>query len=507
MRSPLLPHRLRIDVLRRSRSLRPRVAVAIGVLLTCTNASGCGSPNDPLPPASGLPVLALRGLVLRPGETTEVVLRNESELVVGSSLPSAADLGLAASDSRTVQIRDRRLIAVSEGRSELTVSLGGQSARDTILIKQHAATALMSISAGDSHTCGFDQLGQVWCWGENWFGQAEPAAPLTQGIGFAAARRIRTPEPAIALSAGATFTCMIGASGAAYCWGDSRDGQALAQASVEKGIRQYRHPSPFLAISAGVDHACALTSQGEAVCWGTNASGQLGTVPGPPRPPAIVGGIPALTTISAGGRFTCGTSSDNQLWCWGSNSYGNIDPASPRPSVAPQRIHGSHLFADVDAGQHHTCGLLTDRSLWCWGGNDAGQAGHSVPSAIAAFARVGDLRYLRVASGDRRTCAIDSTSRAYCWGSNEWGALGKGSTAQAPLHELIGQAPAPIESSHSTIDALAVGGTHHACALTTTRAPVCWGDNRMGQLGAGVTLRDSATTANLSTVPLPVRFR
>ncbi|MCL2825292.1 MAG: RCC1 repeat-containing protein, partial [Polyangiaceae bacterium] len=72
------------------------------------------------------------------------------------------------------------------------------------------------------------------------------------------------------------------------------------------------------------------------------------------------------------------------------------------------------------------------------------------------------------------------TGIVVCWGFNGGGRLGDGTTATRVV-------PTPVAGLTSPVSAIAAG-TRHMCALSSTGAVVCWGDNSMGQLGDGTTV-------------------
>ena len=81
------------------------------------------------------------------------------------------------------------------------------------------------------------------------------------------------------------------------------------------------------------------------------------------------------------------------------------------------------------------------------------------------------------------TCALRSTGAAVCWGDNSYGQLGDGTTTASMSATTVAGISDAIE-----IDA----GGSHSCARRQTGAIVCWGDNSYGQLGDGTTTDASA---------------
>jgi alpha-tubulin suppressor-like RCC1 family protein len=88
-----------------------------------------------------------------------------------------------------------------------------------------------------------------------------------------------------------------------------------------------------------------------------------------------------------------------------------------------------------------------------------------------------------VAAGGEHTCAIDTSGAAWCWGNNSHGQLGEGT--DNPANE-----PQLVTGGHRFASITA--GDFHTCALDTSGAAWCWGANDWGyefipagQLGDG----------------------
>src|SRR5687767_1321656 len=60
-----------------------------------------------------------------------------------------------------------------------------------------------SVATGRAHSCAIDHGGDVYCWGENSFGQVTPSS---RGI-VLAPTRVVLPGPAVQVAAGRQFNC------------------------------------------------------------------------------------------------------------------------------------------------------------------------------------------------------------------------------------------------------------------------------------------------------------
>ncbi len=211
------------------------------------------------------------------------------------------------------------------------------------------------ITVGDAHSCAYDTLNGLRCWGDNSNGQVQPPAGLS-GL--------------TSLAAGHQFTC-AGKSSGVSCWGLNDQQQLNAPALT--GV---------LKVTAGYDHACAIHSGGVS-CWGSNANGQLNGQPIFNNP----------LGIAAGGFHTCVLDNDG-VKCWGQNDAGQTD--------VPPLINPSKLAA----GGKHNC-VLDTGSLLCWGDNSLGQL-DNIPT-------LSNLKSL--SAGAAHSCVVDD-SGVRCWGGN-----------------------------------------------------------------------------------------
>jgi alpha-tubulin suppressor-like RCC1 family protein len=82
----------------------------------------------------------------------------------------------------------------------------------------------------------------------------------------------------VSVAAGDQHTCALIAGGEAWCWGANSNGQ------LGRGTIGGSSPTPaavggglsFVALTAGTAHTCGRTTNGSLYCWGGNAFGQLG---------------------------------------------------------------------------------------------------------------------------------------------------------------------------------------------------------------------------------------
>ena len=276
----------------------------------------------------------------------------------------------------------------------------------------------VSLSAGSYFTCGVSTLGELRCWGSDYFGQVSD-----------------TPEDAPSqLDAGSNHACAQFDDGAVVCWGVS-DGSSADHGQVSD------IPSTLLTqVSAGGAHSCGVAPSGEARCWGWDEAGQVGGVPSA-----------MFQMVSAGAFHSCGVGEDTSIRCWGAQDGGLNDAGQ---STAPTTLS----FAEVGTGYLHSCALTITGEVQCWGLTD--------PSHAAEGGQVTDTpsedAFAMLSVGFNHSCALTrQEGRIACWGDNTAGQV----------------SGAPEDSGYLQIAA----GSEHSCALDRIGRAVCWGDDSAGQ--------------------------
>ena len=200
------------------------------------------------------------------------------------------------------------------------------------------------VAMGDAHSCARLSSGQVYCWGNNSYGQ------LGNGSSTSASRPVRAEVAA---------------------------GTPLANTS---------------SITAGRGISCARLSNGEVYCWGRNDYGQAGGPFGvnatrPKRigadltPAFLATSGPRVTSLYATANTLCaeGNTSNRELACWGYGTDGTLGNGTTSSSSVPVGV-GDPLnpligVADYGVGQYFGCALLENGLVYCWGSNNLGQLG------------------------------------------------------------------------------------------------------------------------------------
>ena len=336
------------------------------------------------------------------------------------------------------------------------------------------------VSAGTHHTCALTDNGGVKCWGRNTYGQLGDDTTTDR---LTPVDVVGLSSGVVSVSAGNHHTCALLNTGAVKCWGRNNFGRLGDGTTIDRHtpVDVVGLPSDVSNVVTGFRHTCALLDTGGVMCWGANESGQLGdNTNNTSLVPIYVYHLThGAISVSAGSYHSCAVTNRDELKCWGANYSGQLGNGTTTDSNIPITING---FADqvmqVSAGEDHTC-ARTASLVYCWGENEAGQLGDGTTLDRLTPIYVPDLVGVAAAisAGLHQTCALTITGGAKCWGGNEFGQLGTGTTTDSTI-------PADVVGLASGVTAISAGD-YHSCADASGQV-LCWGDNQYGQLGTGV---------------------
>ena len=361
------------------------------------------------------------------------------------------------------------------------------------------------IAAGGAHSCMI-QSGTAYCWGSNSNGQLgdgstiSSTSPVPVYTGGVLAGRTLTQ-----IVAGASNTCALDSTGAAYCWGLNTSGQLGNNSSLTQSLVPVTVTTSgvltgktLTQLAAGNAHVCALDSTGTAYCWGSNGNGQLGinsTTKSPVPVAVTTGGVLSgvtLTQLAAGYGHTCAVSSTGAAYCWGANGNGQLGNSSTTPSLVPVAVTTSGVLSGLsltqvsaDQGGQYTCALASTGAAYCWGAASYGQLGNGasstpgVPVAVSTSGVLSGVSLTQIATGSGTTCAVSSGGAGYCWGQDANGELGNNSTTSGTVP--VAMTTSGLGSAE-TLTQVSLG-TNFGCALDSANAVYCWGLNTSGQVG------------------------
>ena len=198
----------------------------------------------------------------------------------------------------------------------------------------------------------------------------------------------------------------------------------------------------------------------------------------------------AYKQISTGELFTCAVTTTGAAKCWGYNYYGQLGDGTTTDRLTPVTVTGlASGVATISAGDNHTCAVTTTGAAKCWGINTFGKLGDGTTTNRLTPVTVSGLTsgVASITAGNLHTCAVTTTGAAKCWGNNGSGELGDGTTT----NRITPTAVSGLTSGVARITA----GDSDTCAVTTAGAAKCWGNNGTGQLGDGTTTNRLTPTA------------
>ena len=215
-------------------------------------------------------------------------------------------------------------------------------------IKIMEGTVIKQVSAGMTHTLAIDEDGQLWGWGENYFGQ------IGNGTTTGQSRPVKVTVPA-----GTKFV-QISAKGG---WPGGENG----------------------------GHSLAIEEGGQLWVWGWNSYGEQGrgSTGGTFSTPGKIMTGTVITQISAGRYHNMALDKDGNIYTWGRNNNYQIGDETTTNRNSPQLIGTG--FKMISAGGEHNLAIDAGGHLFAWGQNDLGQVGNGttanqmVPAQIIPF--------------------------------------------------------------------------------------------------------------------------
>jgi alpha-tubulin suppressor-like RCC1 family protein len=295
-------------------------------------------------------------------------------------------------------------------------------------------SGVAAIAAGDNQSCALTTSGGVKCWGNNVNGQLGNGTTTQSNVPVDVTG---LTSGVITLGAGDNHTCAALGTGGVKCWGWGSSGQlghnAITSSSTPVDVQGLPAGTTATALTGGYRHTCAVLSDGSARCWGRNNEGQLGNSSNTTGRVAVTptGLTNGITAIVAGGAHTCAVQTGT-VRCFGFNNAGQLGNNTTTQSNSPVTATGLTNITAVAAGGSHSCALSATGAVSCWGLNQDGELGiglGDVNNVTTPTAVPGLTGQTEISAGIQHVCSRTSTT-IKCWGLNTSGQLGNGNTTR-----------------------------------------------------------------------------
>ena len=354
---------------------------------------------------------------------------------------------------------------------------------------QHGACIgkIVQLSLGYDFACTLHDDGAVRCWGYNGDGELG-------GTGGPGPMIVPLPMAATQISASNRLACAVLADTSLWCWGlpDGNTRTAPAPLFSLTGVKT-------VALSFDVG-GCVILTTGGVTCWGRNEVGQLGlgTVAASSAtlsPPNPVPGISTATQLSHSGGTVCVLLTNGNMVCWGSNSQGQIGNGSfdssgnvvpspePSPTTVPN-ISGAVQMSTSGVDSYALLGGANAGALMSLGNDLYAGRGGGLGQLFTPGRMAGTTQFASICSQNTQ-CAMTTTGTVMCWGYNDQGQVGVPASTSASTSGFVYDPVAVAGLTSPT--SVACGGDFN-CAITNAGLGVmCWGSDKFGQLGDGMT--------------------
>lgn len=377
------------------------------------------------------------------------------------------------------------------------------------------------VGYGDIGGRAIDNLGKLWQWGTNGYGQlgvndtTNRFVPVRSSDFGSLVNKTVTQVAHTLSPEGYGSTCVLTSDGKVHACGYNGYGQLGQGDTVQRNVfTELPVLTNVTKVAAGRERYTtyyALTSAGAVYAWGYNAEYQLGNGnTTQANIPTLIAGLSGITIVDiipfAYGCFAIAQNGD--LYAWGVNSYGALGTGAVAGAnqTTPLKVSTNVAKVITSAYDYPSSFLVkTDGTLWATGRNNQGQLGLGNTSDRVTWTQVTGLPLNAGASISKVVIGgttdygfsvmLASDGAVYATGYNANGALGVGDATARSVFT-----PVPIGGSRIVVDINTSGHTNEGA----TSYLLDDGQLLMSGYGGGSQLADD--DAESSWTPTPIIF-
>ncbi|KAN0055362.1 hypothetical protein ACTA71_008473 [Dictyostelium dimigraforme] len=240
------------------------------------------------------------------------------------------------------------------------------------------------------------------------------------------------------ISCGSHHSLALDDLGSVYSWGNGSNGRlGLGEKKIVLAPTLIPTIFPVVQISAGLDNSFFISSKGGVYSFGSGIEGKLGyEVPllGYESLPTRIESIPPMKQVSASHLHTVLLDMDGNVYTFGSIKDGRLARYSHYGSSMID-LKGA-IIKKIATGTNFTIVLSEKGELFGWGGNSNGQLGFEpglgksffIPRRIDCLLELcgRQVTIQDYAVGDQHVVVLTDDGRVFCFGDNKKGQCGTG---------------------------------------------------------------------------------
>jgi alpha-tubulin suppressor-like RCC1 family protein len=441
------------------------------------DGSSSGADTDTSAPAASLRVDMDRLIEVGVPESFSVTLVDPS-----GSMLALDSRSYTVENLQNLERSGNSLVGPAPGPASFEVRYNGEDELVEV-VELDVDFVIDSIEVGDDHACVVTTRGNVWCWGQNDFGQLGRGSETgtTDPQPFEPVNRT-FDGPVIDLECGDDACLAVTTTGSVFGWGSTEDNRIGLAADGDVLFPTQLALEGISAVDVAFEraHACALGEDGSLVCWGRNGFGQLATGSADPIDGTVTIDTPAtVQKVAVGLSATCFAGIDGSVWCAGEGAWLHSgDNIVSWQQFGPPADSSGQAF-DVAVGVEHIC-VLSTGGTWCLGEADAflGPADNTDELGPTPISYLSGIDVARIETEQEINFVLDTDDNWYVFGVNQNGAALTGNADDVFALEPL---TAPDDQAVLEVSTGAVA----SCMLTSSNRIYCAGSNQTGILGPG----------------------